>query len=204
MTDDKEDKTLEKQESFSEVAKSRDVEVLANRHQFLEFAGNLVPITKSGDQLSVFFLPFQENRLSFNVKVRQSDDQEAATSGRIAVMKEARNRGENIPPQHPICTLSITLPDYKGQLPPLQKSILQAEPIASKYSEALAKTPDGDLGTQIDFVTRKIGDDWMRMSRSLGLPDSDTRQIKKELNGQEPLSALKIWIYLKDEEATGK
>lgn len=72
MTDDREDKTLEKHESFIEVAKSRDVEVLSNRHQFLEFAGNLFPITKSGDQLSVYFLPFQENRLAFNIKVSLS------------------------------------------------------------------------------------------------------------------------------------
>jgi hypothetical protein len=66
----------------------------------------------------------------------------------------------------------------------------------------LSKTPEGDLGTQIDFVTRKIGDDWMRMSRSLGIPDSDTRQIKREMNGHEPLASLKIWIYLKGEEAS--
>lgn len=70
MTDDREDKTLEKHESFVEIAKSRDVEVLSNRHQFLEFSGNFFPVTKSGDQLSIYFLPFQENRLSFNVKVK--------------------------------------------------------------------------------------------------------------------------------------
>ena len=69
MTDDKEDKTLEKQEHFKLIAKSRDVEVLKGKHQFLEFAGNLVPVTKSGDQLSLYFQPFQENRLAFMVKV---------------------------------------------------------------------------------------------------------------------------------------
>lgn len=45
--------------------------MLSNRHQFLEFAGNLFPVTKSGDQLSIYFLPFQENRLAFNVKVKK-------------------------------------------------------------------------------------------------------------------------------------
>ena len=69
MTDDKEEKTLEKQEGFAEIAKSRDVEVLGGRHQWLEFAGNLVPVTKRGDQLAIFFQPFQENRLAFNIKV---------------------------------------------------------------------------------------------------------------------------------------
>lgn len=33
MTDDKEDKTLEHQEHFTEVAKSRDVEVFINFHE---------------------------------------------------------------------------------------------------------------------------------------------------------------------------
>lgn len=69
MTDDREDKTLEKQEHFIEIAKSKDVEVLSGRHQFLEFAGNIMPVTKSGDQLSLYFLPFQENRLAFLIRV---------------------------------------------------------------------------------------------------------------------------------------
>lgn len=205
MTDDKEDKTLEKQESFIEIAKSRDVEVLSGRHQFLEFAGNLIPITKSGDQLAVHFLPFQENRLAFNVKVRQTDDQEASSSGRIALMKEPRVRSENLPPQHPICTLTITLPDYQGPLPALKASALdKLDPIQARYQSALHGNPEGDLSTQIDYVSKKIGLDWQRLARALGIHDSDVRQIKRELSGQEALSILKIWIFLKGDEATGK
>uniref|UniRef100_A0A915EUG7 Ankyrin n=1 Tax=Ditylenchus dipsaci TaxID=166011 RepID=A0A915EUG7_9BILA len=198
MTDDREDKTLEKQEGFTEVAKSRDVEVLSNRHQFLEFAGNLVPITKSGDQLSVFFLPFQENRLAFNVKVRQGDSEDAAKH----------------PPQHPICTLTITLPEYTGPLPTLRHSPAiglgkdgDRRPIHVKYSSALAITSPADTEIPLEFVARKIGPDWPRLARTLGVPDSDVRQIKKELSsnggaGQEPMAILKIWIYLKSTEAT--
>ncbi|XP_026471880.1 ankyrin-3-like [Ctenocephalides felis] len=37
MTDDREDKTLEHQEHFTEVAKSRDVEVLEGKTQYIEF-----------------------------------------------------------------------------------------------------------------------------------------------------------------------
>ena len=45
MTDDKEDKTLEHQEHFTEVAKSRDVEVTVNLFNFLlEF--NALIVTK--------------------------------------------------------------------------------------------------------------------------------------------------------------
>ncbi|PIO64879.1 hypothetical protein TELCIR_13476 [Teladorsagia circumcincta] len=115
MTDDKEDKTLEKQEHFKLIAKSRDVEVLKGKHQFLEFAGNLVPVTKSGDQLSLYFLPFQENRLAFMVKTRNKDDTEASTEGRIAFMSEPKIRSESLPPQQPICTLAISLPEYTAE-----------------------------------------------------------------------------------------
>lgn len=65
MTDDKEDKTLEYQEHFTEVAKSRDVEVLEGKPQYTELAGNLVPITKSGENLQLSFKAFRENRLPF-------------------------------------------------------------------------------------------------------------------------------------------
>lgn len=41
MTDDKEDKTLESQEHFTEVAKSRDVEVIVYSHLFIFFFINL-------------------------------------------------------------------------------------------------------------------------------------------------------------------
>jgi ankyrin len=203
MTDDKEDKTLEKQEAFIEVAKSREVEVLSGRHQFLEFAGNILPVTKSGDQLAIYFLPFQENRLGFNVKVRQNDDEESASAGRIAIMKEARARAENIPPQHPICTLSITLPDYSGPLPQVSSPI-QQEAIAVKYSKALSQTPnDATEPVPIAFVARQVGADWPRLARALQVPDSDIRQIKREFSGgNEPINILKIWIYLKGTEAT--
>lgn len=89
MTDDKEDKTLEHQEHFTEVAKSRDVEVLEGKLQYIEFAGNLVPITKSGEQLSFSFRAFRENRLPFTVRVK---DQHAEAVSRCLFMKEPKVR----------------------------------------------------------------------------------------------------------------
>ena len=74
MTDDREEKTLEHQEHFHEVAKSRDVEVLEGKTHYLEFAGNLNPVTKSGDQLTNRFLAFRENRLPFTVRVKDPNN----------------------------------------------------------------------------------------------------------------------------------
>lgn len=89
MTDDKEDKTLENQEHFTEVAKSRDVEVLEGKLQYVELSGNLVPITKSGEQLQFGFRAFRENRLPFSVRVK---DQHAEAIGRCLFMKEPKVR----------------------------------------------------------------------------------------------------------------
>ena len=107
MTDDKEDKTLEQQEHFTEVAKSRDVEVLEAKTHYIEFGGNLIPVTKSGDQLSHKYHAFRENRLPFTVKVK---DPHSEPMGRIAFMREAK-QARSEAPQTPICTLNIALPD---------------------------------------------------------------------------------------------
>jgi ankyrin len=107
MTDDREDKTLEQQEHFMEVAKSRDVEVLENKIQYIELAGNLIPVTKSGEQLQFPFKAFRENRLPFSVRVK---DQHADTVGRALFMREPKvAKGEQ--PQAPICILNIVLPE---------------------------------------------------------------------------------------------
>ncbi|KAK6752831.1 hypothetical protein RB195_003934 [Necator americanus] len=197
MTDDKEDKTLEKQEHFKMIAKSRDVEVLKGKHQFLEFAGNLVPVTKSGDQLSLFFLPFQENRLAFMVKTRNKDDTEAATEGRIAFMTEPKVRSESLPPQQPICTLAISLPEYTGETPTvtIQKD---TTPFDVKYKGALEK----ELPEYVhNNVLKGVGADWQRLARALELPHRDIQYIRQNYPGKEIHNVLKIWIYLKKEEA---
>lgn len=72
MTDDKEDKTLEHQEHFVEIAKSRDIEILENKDVFMEFAGNLVPVLQSGEQPKLGFRAFRENRCAFTVRLRDS------------------------------------------------------------------------------------------------------------------------------------
>uniref|UniRef100_A0A4W5Q6F9 Ankyrin 3a n=1 Tax=Hucho hucho TaxID=62062 RepID=A0A4W5Q6F9_9TELE len=69
MTDDKVDKTLEQQENFEEVARSKDIEVLEGKPIHVDCYGNLSPLTKSGQQLIFNFFSFKENRLPFNVKV---------------------------------------------------------------------------------------------------------------------------------------
>ncbi|XP_030379870.1 ankyrin-3 [Scaptodrosophila lebanonensis] len=106
MTDDKEDKTLEQQEYFSEVAKSRDIEVMEDQNIYLEFGGNLVPVLKSGEQLNMKFQAFRENRLSFIVHIKHQDEPHA----RICFMSEPKV-GPGEAPLQPICALNVSLAD---------------------------------------------------------------------------------------------
>ncbi|ULT94536.1 hypothetical protein L3Y34_003779 [Caenorhabditis briggsae] len=199
MTDDKEDKTLEKQEHFKLIAKSRDVEVLKGKHQFLEFSGNLVPITKSGDQLSLFFLPFQENRLAFMVKTRSKDDTEAATEGRIGFMAEPKIRSDALPPQQPTCTLAISLPEYTGEVKATPAPKKDATPFEQRYGSALEKELPEFVHQN---VLKGIGADWPRLGRALEVPHRDIQHIRHNYPGQECKNTLKIWIHLKKEDAT--
>ncbi|XP_015121969.1 ankyrin-3 isoform X2 [Diachasma alloeum] len=108
MTDGKETMhTLEKQEEFLEIVKSRDVEALDGKDLYIEFSGNLVPVTKSGQQLKFTFRAFRQNRLSFHVKVR---DPLLDPVARMMFMRDPKvAKGE--PAQQPICILNIVLPE---------------------------------------------------------------------------------------------
>ncbi|XP_078258793.1 ankyrin-2-like isoform X2 [Rhinoraja longicauda] len=105
MTDDKVDKTLEQQENFTEVARSRDVEVLEGKPIYADCFGNLVPLTKTGQHHLFSFFAFKENRLALFVKVRDTTQEPC---GRLSFIKEPKSTRGLV--QHAICNLNITLP----------------------------------------------------------------------------------------------
>ncbi|XP_069394329.1 ankyrin-3-like isoform X26 [Paralichthys olivaceus] len=111
MTDDKVDKTLEQQENFEEVARSKDIEVLEGKPIHVDCYGNLSPLTKSGQQLVFNFYSFKENRLPFNVKIR---DMGQEPCGRLSFLREPKNTKGL--PQTAICNLNITLPTHKKDM----------------------------------------------------------------------------------------
>ncbi|KAM8889757.1 ankyrin-3-like isoform 17-T17 [Synchiropus picturatus] len=111
MTDDKVDKTLEQQENFEEVARSKDIEVLEGRPIYVDCYGNLAPLTKAGQQLLLNFYAFKENRLPFCVKVR---DPSQEPCGRLTFLKECKS-AKGLP-QTAVCNLNITLPAVKKEM----------------------------------------------------------------------------------------
>ncbi|VBB32143.1 unnamed protein product, partial [Acanthocheilonema viteae] len=133
---------------------------------------------------------------------RAHTDHEAATDGRIAFMKEPKMRAENLPPQTPLCTLAITLPEYTGPEPMVPKKPFSSEtPLREKYIGAFHETAEPD-DLPLPHVARLIGADWHRLARALEVPDIDIRQIRHQLIGLEAITILRIWIFLKKEQAT--
>nr|XP_055028239.1 ankyrin-3 isoform X6 [Misgurnus anguillicaudatus] len=111
MTDDKVDKTLEQQENFEEVARSKDIEILEGKPIYVDCYGNISPLTKSGQQLIFNFYAFKENRLPFNIKVR---DMGQEPCGRISFLTEPKTTKGL--PQTAICNLNFTLPTHRKEM----------------------------------------------------------------------------------------
>ncbi|XP_045138055.1 ankyrin-2-like isoform X8 [Portunus trituberculatus] len=202
MTDDREDKTLEHQELFVEVAKSRDVEVLEGKPQFLEFAGNLVPVTKSGDQLAFNFYAFRENRLPFTVRVK---DQHADPIGRVAFMRQPKvGRGD--PPQTPICNLNIALPDNIQPEPaPSEPDLLALEKKYSFLSISKADTIHR-ANLRLTDISNMLGTDWVALAHELEVTDSDINIIKSQYPDNAPQQAivmLRLWMQTAGNKASG-
>ncbi|XP_043374994.1 ankyrin-3 isoform X33 [Dermochelys coriacea] len=110
MTDDKVDKTLEQQENFEEVARSKDIEVLEGKPIYVDCYGNLAPLTKGGQQLVFNFYAFKENRLPFSIKIRDTSQEPC---GRLSFLKELKTTKGL--PQTAVCNLNITLPAHKKE-----------------------------------------------------------------------------------------
>ncbi|XP_058987851.1 ankyrin-2 isoform X9 [Musca domestica] len=174
MTDDREDKTLEKMELYTQVAKSRDVEVLEGKPQYIEMAGNLVPVTKSGEQLQLPFKAFRENRLPFTVRVK---DQHADIVGRTLFMKEPKvAKGE--PPQQPICILNIVLPEavipdsvtaFSDKVTPTYRSSLL------NFSKHQNDHYIGDI--RIVDLSNLLGKDWIQLATEIGISTEEIDEI---------------------------
>ncbi|XP_056298711.1 ankyrin-2b isoform X4 [Pseudoliparis swirei] len=146
MTDDKIDKTLEQQENFTEVARSRDVEVLEGKPIYADCFGNLVPLTKSGQHHLFSFFAFKENRLALFIKIRDNTQEPC---GRLSFMKEARNYRSLT--QHAICNLNISLPSYCKESDSDQEE--ETGRTLQKYEETPTSVLKSELIRQPDLLS---------------------------------------------------
>ncbi|XP_056318169.1 ankyrin-2b isoform X2 [Danio aesculapii] len=161
MTDDKMDKTLEQQENFSEVARSRDVEVLEGKPIYVDCFGNLVPLTKSGQHHVFSFYAFKENRLALFIKIRDNTQE---SCGRLSFTKEPRSF--RTLSHGAVCNLNISLPAY------------------SKTSRTLGKLDPQDEADRkegrLAVIANHLGFSWSELARELEFSDVQINQIRNE------------------------
>ncbi|XP_043368958.1 ankyrin-2 isoform X32 [Dermochelys coriacea] len=196
MTDDKMDKTLEQQENFAEVARSRDVEVLEGKPIYVDCFGNLVPLTKSGQHHIFSFYAFKENRLPLFVKVRDSTQEPC---GRLSFMKEPKSTRGLV--HQAICNLNITLPLYTKE----SESDQEQEEEVDMTSEKNQQDDQGRTEERLAHIADHLGFSWTELARELDFTEEQIHQIRIEnpnsLQDQSH-ALLKYWLERDGKHAT--
>ncbi|XP_036833095.1 ankyrin-1 isoform X2 [Oncorhynchus mykiss] len=179
MTDDKMDKTLELHENFSEVARSRDIEVMEGMPLHLECSGNLVPVRKATQQPRSFsFQAFRDNRLPVSVKVRDSNKE---ASGFLSFLRKSTKYEDS---QHVLCNLNITMP-------PCVKVVGSEErrrtltPLALRERYSMLNEPGlvnamERTELKISLISEQLGLSWAELARELHFGVDDINRIRVE------------------------
>ncbi|XP_044202723.1 ankyrin-2 isoform X2 [Thunnus albacares] len=198
MTDDKMDKTLEQQENFTEVARSRDVEVLEGKPIFADCFGNLVPLTKSGQHHVFSFFAFKENRLALFIKIRDTAQEPC---GRLSFTKEPRTyRSLN---HNAICNLNITLPTYSKE----SDSDQDADDESEKSDKKLDWQDDADRKEEtLAIIADLLGFSWTELARELEFSEDDIQLVRTENPNslqEQSHALLQRWVEREGKHATG-
>ncbi|XP_014105783.1 PREDICTED: ankyrin-3 isoform X4 [Pseudopodoces humilis] len=193
MTDDKVDKTLEQQENFEEVARSKDIEVLEGKPIYVDCYGNLAPLTKGGQQLVFNFYAFKENRLPFSIKVRDTSQEPC---GRLSFLKEPKTTKGL--PQTAVCNLNITLPAHK--------KAEKADRRQNFVSLALRpQSPCERTDIRMAIVADHLGLSWTELARELNFSVDEINQIRVENPNSliaQSFMLLKKWVTRDGKNAT--
>uniref|UniRef100_A0A8C6IGZ6 Ankyrin-3 n=1 Tax=Mus spicilegus TaxID=10103 RepID=A0A8C6IGZ6_MUSSI len=193
MTDDRVDKTLEQQENFEEVARSKDIEVLEGKPIYVDCYGNLAPLTKGGQQLVFNFYSFKENRLPFSIKIRDTSQEPC---GRLSFLKEPKTTKGL--PQTAVCNLNITLPAHK--------KAEKADRRQSFASLALRpQSPCERTDIRMAIVADHLGLSWTELARELNFSVDEINQIRVENPNSlisQSFMLLKKWVTRDGKNAT--
>ncbi|XP_060539314.1 ankyrin-1-like isoform X1 [Pantherophis guttatus] len=198
MTDDKVDKTLEQHENFTEVARSRDIEVAEGMPLHMELSGNLLPIKKAAQQRSFLFQSFHENRLIIPVKVRDSSRE---ASGSLSFLRKPMKYEEL---QHVLCHLNVTMPpcsktsgseERRRTLTPLalreRYSLLSDSTLGSLNSTEKDKT-----NMKLAVIAEHLGLSWAELARELQFGVDDINRIRVENPNsllEQSMALLNLW-----------
>ncbi|XP_042742205.1 ankyrin-1 isoform X6 [Lagopus leucura] len=197
MTDDKVDKTLEQHENFTEVARSRDIEVVEGMPLHVELSGNLVPVKKATQSRTFLFQSFRENRLALPIKVRDSSRE---ASGSLSFLRKAM-KYEDL--QHVLCHLNISIPPCtKGSGTEERRRTLTPLSLRERYS-ILSESSFGSLSStdradqkMID-IAEQLGLSWAELARELQFGVDDINRIRVENPNsllEQSIALLNLWV----------
>ncbi|XP_050196529.1 ankyrin-3 isoform X28 [Myiozetetes cayanensis] len=205
MTDDKVDKTLEQQENFEEVARSKDIEVLEGKPIYVDCYGNLAPLTKGGQQLVFNFYAFKENRLPFSIKVRDTSQEPC---GRLSFLKEPKTTKGL--PQTAVCNLNITLPAHKKTERADRRQNFVSLALRKRYSYLTEpgmspQSPCERTDIRMAIVADHLGLSWTELARELNFSVDEINQIRVENPNSliaQSFMLLKKWVTRDGKNAT--
>ncbi|CAF4205658.1 unnamed protein product, partial [Rotaria sp. Silwood2] len=226
ITDDKENKTLEMQEHFTEIAKSKEVEVVNGNSIYIDLqSNNLQTIIKTNEQLTLVFRAFKENRLPCVVRIR---DQEQEPSGRLIFSKDngkltsiqrttsiTMTNGQPsslssttiIDPQalQTICNLNIIIPAYDKDLLESEERLRALHSVERDRHSESWKSDDmyrkGEI--RLTDIARLLGSDWPALAAELELSEDEVTKIMDEFGENASLQMLRYWLKSRGNEATG-
>uniref|UniRef100_A0A663EDY6 Ankyrin-1 n=1 Tax=Aquila chrysaetos chrysaetos TaxID=223781 RepID=A0A663EDY6_AQUCH len=197
MTDDKVDKTLEQHENFTEVARSRDIEVVEGMPLHVELSGNLVPVKKATQPRTFLFQSFRENRLAIPIKVRDSSRE---ASGSLSFLRKAM-KYEDL--QHVLCHLNISIPPCtKGSGSEERRRTLTPLSLRERYS-ILSETSFGSLSStdkadqKMVDIAEQLGLSWAELARELQFGVDDINRIRVENPNsllEQSIALLNLWV----------
>uniref|UniRef100_A0A4W4F5K2 Ankyrin-1 n=1 Tax=Electrophorus electricus TaxID=8005 RepID=A0A4W4F5K2_ELEEL len=190
MTDDKMDKTLEQHENFTEVARSRDIEVLEGMPLHLECSGNLVPMRKATQHY-------------FN-NVRDSSKD---PSGFLSFLRKSTKYEDS---QQVLCNLNITMPpcikiiggdDRRKTLTPLalrERYSALNEPAMASMS-AMERTE-----LKMAVIAEQLGLSWAELARELQFNVDEINKIRVENPNsllEQSSALLHVWATREGKKA---
>jgi ankyrin len=106
----------------------------------VEVAGNMVPVTKTNEPISISFRPFRENRLPLVVRIK---DIRSEPAGQVIFLADrlrapAAASGDVVKPPAPICVLNVVLPGVT-----VGTDIQTPELEAKEFAESIALAAAG-------------------------------------------------------------
>ncbi|XP_044516263.1 ankyrin-3 [Gracilinanus agilis] len=201
MTDDKVDKTLEQQENFEEVARSKDIEISAT---ILMKAFGTLPCALDGStllniRLSINCLP----PTSFQIR-----DTSQEPCGRLSFLKEPKTTKGL--PQTAVCNLNITLPAHKKTEKADRRQSFASMALRKRYSYLTEpgmspQSPCERTDIRMAIVADHLGLSWTELARELNFSVDEINQIRVENPNSliaQSFMLLKKWVTRDGKNAT--